>query len=217
MELRIVKILSPIGKPSVTLKTDAESFDAIANNVKKALGIDSFENLKAIISINNSDDGVKRELRGLELAPGDIRLYLTQDKTSNGLSKAEQIAECEARLEKTIRLRKGGVGKVREELAALKGESIQTKPLISKATKREIFVEKIKKESSKKELKQGNFLKEIEEKLKETQEQLKAAEKKLKELEKSKTPTCEIISTEECIPVDEVDTLMHYNLKVRRK
>jgi hypothetical protein len=169
MEVRLVKILSPIGKPSVTLRTDRTSFDAIANDVKRVLGVQSFENLKAIISVNNGDDGVKRDLRGLNLPAGDIKIYLTQDKTKNGLSKAQQIANCEERLAKAIRAKKGGVRELREQLAVLKGES-KGEP---------------KKVAPKKETKP--------------------------------TDICEVVSINDCIPVEEVQTLIDHNLSTRRR
>jgi hypothetical protein len=198
MDNRIIKIISPLGKSNAKLKTNAASFDDIANKIKSALGIDGFENLKAIISKNGQDDGNKKDLRGLALPEGDITIFLTQDKTTNGLSKAQQIEECQARLDKAIKAKKGGVAAIRAELEALKGgKSTSVKEEKPKTAPKTTPAKKV----------------------------AKTPEKPVKKGTPKPTPTpkkdegvyVEVLSSDECIPAHEVEKMMKHNLKVRRR
>ena len=108
MENRKITIYSPIGRPKLVIKTDANHFSLIREQVRQALGIPSFENLKALFDKETRDamgyDVDKISLDNLELPNRELSIYLTQDKTSNGFEDEEElqnrIDELELRIEK---------------------------------------------------------------------------------------------------------------------
>lgn len=113
MENRKITIYSPIGRPKLVIKTDANHFSLIREQVRQALGIPSFENLKAIFDretrVAMGYDVDKINLDNLELPNRELSIYLTQDKTSNGfdLEKGKnKINELEIRIEKARKHKK---------------------------------------------------------------------------------------------------------------
>lgn len=113
MENRKITIYSPIGRPKLVIKTDANHFSLIREQVRQALGIPSFENLKAIFDretrVAMGYDVDKINLDNLELPNRELSIYLTQDKTSNGFDLEEgknRINELEIRIEKARRHKK---------------------------------------------------------------------------------------------------------------
>ena len=114
MENRKITIYSPIGRPKLVIKTDANHFSLIREQVRQALGIPSFENLKALFDRETRDamgyDIDKISLDNLELPNRELSIYLTQDKTSNGFEDEEElqnrIDELELRIEKARKNRK---------------------------------------------------------------------------------------------------------------
>lgn len=113
MENRKITIYSPIGRPKLVIKTDANHFSLIREQVRQALGIPSFENLKAIFDretrVEMGYDVDKINLDNLELPNRELSIYLTQDKTSNGfdLEKGKnRINELEIRIEKARKHKK---------------------------------------------------------------------------------------------------------------
>lgn len=113
MENRKITIYSPIGRPKLVIKTDANHFSLIREQVRQALGIPSFENLKAIFDretrVAMGYDVDKINLDNLELPNRELSIYLTQDKTSNGFDCEEgknRINELEIRIEKARKHKK---------------------------------------------------------------------------------------------------------------
>lgn len=114
MENRKITIYSPIGRPKLVVETDANHFSLIREQVRQALGIPSFENLKAIFDRETRDamgyDVNKISLDNLELPNRELSIYLTQDKTSNGFEDEEElqnrIDELEVRIAKARKNRK---------------------------------------------------------------------------------------------------------------
>lgn len=113
MENRKITIYSPIGRPKLVIKTDANHFSLIREQVRQALGIPSFENLKAIFDretrVAMGYDVDKINLDNLELPNRELSIYLTQDKTSNGFDYEEgkkRINELEIRIEKARKHKK---------------------------------------------------------------------------------------------------------------
>lgn len=113
MENRKITIYSPIGRPKLVIKTDANHFSLIREQVRQALGIPSFENLKAIFDretrVAMGYDVNKINLDNLELPNRELSIYLTQDKTSNGFDLEEgknRINELEIRIEKARKHKK---------------------------------------------------------------------------------------------------------------
>lgn len=113
MENRKITIYSPIGRPKLVIKTDANHFSLIREQVRQALGIPSFENLKAIFDretrVAMGYDVDKINLDNLELPNRELSIYLTQDKTSNGFDLEEgenRINELEIRIEKARKHKK---------------------------------------------------------------------------------------------------------------
>lgn len=113
MENRKITIYSPIGRPKLVIKTDANHFSLIREQVRQALSIPSFENLKAIFDretrVAMGYDVDKINLDNLELPNRELSIYLTQDKTSNGFDYEEgknRINELEIRIEKARKHKK---------------------------------------------------------------------------------------------------------------
>ena len=113
MENRKITIYSPIGRPKLVIKTDANHFSLIREQVRQALGIPSFENLKAIFDretrVAMGYDVNKINLDNLELPNRELSIYLTQDKTSNGFDLEEgknRINELEIKIEKARKHKK---------------------------------------------------------------------------------------------------------------